>query len=213
MGQVVTLRQRKVPTIENGKVPPVRRSNKAVRTREYLTSVEVDQLMKAARDNARRYGHRDATAILVAYRHALRVSELLDLRWSDVDFKAARLNVRRLKGSISGVHPIEGDELRALRALLKLQGDTPGEFLFASERGGPMTAANFRKMLTSVADAAQLGQLKVHPHMLRHAAGFKLGNDGVDTRLLQGYMGHASISNTAQYIALNAGRYKGLWSK
>src|SRR6266404_2447502 len=109
MGQVLTMPVRKAPSATNGTVPPKHLSNAAVRTREHLTEREVEQLMTAARgDDTRRYGHRDATMILVAYRHALRVSELVNLRWSDVDFKAARLNVRRIKGSVSGVHPLEG---------------------------------------------------------------------------------------------------------
>jgi integrase len=155
MGQVVTLRTRSGPSTKNGTVPPKRRTNADVRTREHLSEREVDQLMKAARDDGRRYGSRDATMILVTFHHALRVSELVNLRWSDIDFKAARLNVRRIKGSISGVHPIEGDELRALR---KLHTENPHtEFAFVTERGGPMSAAGFRKMLARLADDAGMG--------------------------------------------------------
>ena len=116
MGQVLTMPPRRAPSAKNGTVPPKRRRNAEVRTREHLTEAEVSTLMKAATaQDRRRYGHRDATMILLAFRHALRVSELVNLRWSDVDFKAARLNVRRLKGSVSGLHLLEGDELRALR--------------------------------------------------------------------------------------------------
>jgi type 1 fimbriae regulatory protein FimB/type 1 fimbriae regulatory protein FimE len=202
---------RTAPSAKNGTVPPRRRTNAAVRTREHLTEREVDQLMTAARHGERRYGHRDATMILVAFRHALRVSELVNLRWSDVDFKAARLNVRRLKGSISGVHPLEGDEVRALR---KLRTENPdAEFTFVTERGGPMSAAGFRKMLARLADDAGMGALKVHPHALRHATGFTLVNKGLDTRTLQAYMGHSQISNTVRYAALDAGRFKGLWRR
>jgi type 1 fimbriae regulatory protein FimB/type 1 fimbriae regulatory protein FimE len=203
---------RTAPSTENGTVPPKRRPNAEVRTREHLTESEVDRLMKAARgDDTRRYGHRDAAMILIAFRHALRVSELVNLRWSDVDFKAARLNVKRLKGSISGVHPLEGDELRALR---KLRSDeTAAEFVFTTERGGPMSAAGFRKMLARLADDAGMSVLKVHPHALRHATGYTLANKGLDTRTLQAYMGHAQITNTVRYTALDAGRFKGIWSK
>jgi site-specific recombinase XerD len=191
-------------------VMPRRAKNADLRTREYLTGDEVEALMTAARQN--RYGHRDATMILIAFRHALRVSELVNLRWSDVDFKAARLNVKRLKGSISGVHPLEGDELRALRKL-RAQKDANAEFAFTTERGGPMSPAGFRKMLARLADDAGMGALKVHPHALRHATGFALVNKGIDTRTLQSYMGHAHITNTVRYTALDAGRFKGIWSK
>jgi type 1 fimbriae regulatory protein FimB/type 1 fimbriae regulatory protein FimE len=204
--------QRAMPNPKSGTVPPKRQTNAAVRTREHLTEREIEQLMKAATgDGDRRYGQRDATMILIAFRHALRVSELVNVRWSDIDFKAARLNVRRLKGSISGTHPIEGDELRALR---KLRSENPdAEFTFLTERGGPMSAAGFRKMLSRLAADAGLGALKVHPHALRHATGYALVNKGIDTRTLQGYMGHAQIGNTTRYTALDANRFRGLWAK
>lgn len=212
MTQALATTKRKAPSAANGTVPPKRQANAAVRTREHLTETEVERLMKAAGgDDSRRYGHRDATMILIAFRHALRVSELVNLRWSDVDFKAARLNVKRLKGSISGVHPIEGDELRALRKL-RAQ-DANAEFAFTTERGGPMSAAGFRKMLTRLADDAGMSALKVHPHALRHATGFALVNKGLDTRTLQAYMGHSQIANTVRYTALDAGRFKGIWGK
>jgi site-specific recombinase XerD len=212
MGQVLTMRARKQPRPVNGTLPPKRQANAAVRSREHLTEREVEALMKAAKgDDDRRYGHRDACMILLAFRHALRVSELVNIRWSDVDFKAARLNVQRLKGSISGVHPIEGDELRALR---RLRTENPAaEFVFLTERGGPMSAAGFRKMLTRLGEAAGMGALKVHPHALRHATGFTLVNKGLDTRTLQAYMGHSQIANTVRYTALDARRFKGIWSK
>jgi integrase len=211
MGQVVTMRERQAPSTNNGTVPPKRQPNAAVRTREHLTQREVEQLMKAARAGNGRYGGRDATMILVAFRHALRVSELVNVRWSDIDFKAARLNVRRLKGSISGTHPIEGDELRELR---KLRAENPdAEFAFTTERGGPMSAAGFRKLLARLGEAAGMGTLKVHPHALRHATGFTLVNKGIDTRTLQAYMGHSQITNTVRYTALDASRFKGLWTK
>jgi len=212
MTQALATAKRTTPSAANGTVTPKRQANAAVRTREHLTEAEVERLMKAASgDDDRRYGHRDATMILITFRHALRVSELVNLRWSDVDFKAARLHVKRLKGSISGVHPLEGDELRALRKLRAQDANT--EFAFTTERGGPMSAAGFRKMLTRLAADAGMGALKVHPHALRHATGFALVNKGLDTRTLQAYMGHSQITNTVRYTALDAGRFKGIWSK
>lgn len=212
MGQVVAMRGTERRVAEKRTVPPARRPNAAMRPREHLTEVEVEKLIAAARQgDARRYGHRDATMILLAFRHALRVGELVALRWSDIDFRTARLHVRRLKGSISGEHPIEGDELRALR---RLRADDPhGEFVFVTERGAPFTTSGFRKMLTRVADAAGLSELKVHPHALRHATGYALVNKGVDTRTLQGYLGHANIANTVRYTALDAKRFSGLWRR
>ena len=119
--------------------------------------------------------------------------------------------MHRLKGSVSGVHPLEGDELRALRRLRTENPDA--EFLFLTERGTPFTTSGVRKMLSRFAEDAGLGALKVHPHALRHATGFALVNRGLDTRTLQAYLGHSQISNTVRYTALDARRFKGLWRK
>lgn len=198
------------PTYENRTVDqsmPVRKANAEYRTREYLTPSEVERLIKAASNN--RHAHRDATMILVCYRHALRVSELVSLEWTQIDFNAANVHVRRLKGSTDAVHPIRGDELRALRRLRREQ-EPRSAFVFTSERGAPFTAAGFLRMVQRAGETAKLG-FPVHPHMLRHATGFKLANDGVDTRTLQAYLGHKSIGNTVRYTELAPGRFKDLW--
>ena len=103
------------PTTVNRTVTPKRPPNKDLRTRQHLTEAEVERLIKATQDN--RYGHRDATMVLVAYRHGLRAAELVDLRWEQVDFRTATLHVRRVKQGTPSTHPILGDELRALRRL------------------------------------------------------------------------------------------------
>jgi type 1 fimbriae regulatory protein FimB/type 1 fimbriae regulatory protein FimE len=105
----------KAPTIEKGTVARRRLPNANYRTREYLTEREVERLMKAAGDN--RHGHRDATMILLAFRHGLRASELCSLRWEQVDLAHGRLHVSRLKNGMASVHPLTGTELRALRRL------------------------------------------------------------------------------------------------
>jgi integrase len=115
--------------------------NSSVRTREYLTAAEIDRLMTAAR-SASRYGHRDATMILIGYRHGLRASEVCDLQWSQVELNTGRLHVRRAKNGSPSVHPLQGDEIRALRRLQREQGLSA--FVFMTERGGPMTPKAFR---------------------------------------------------------------------
>jgi len=195
------------PTHEKRTVAPKRLANAKYRQREYLTPTEVERLMKAVAKN--RQGHRDATMILVCYRHGLRVSELVSLEWSQIDFTTANLHVRRLKGSTDAVHPIRGDELRALRRLQREQ-DPKSAFVFVSERSSPFSTAGFLRMVQRAGKAAKLG-FPVHPHMLRHAAGFKLANDGVDTRSLQAYLGHKSISNTVRYTELSPTRFKDFW--
>jgi integrase len=110
--------------------------NSSVRTREYLTTAEIERLMAAARKSSR-YGHRDATMILIGYRHGLRASELRDLQWSQVELAIGRLHVRRAKNGSPSVHPMQGDEIRALRRLQREQGLS--SHVFMTERDGPMT--------------------------------------------------------------------------
>jgi len=196
------------PTTEKRTVAmPVRRKNAELRTREYLTDAEVARLTKVAGSN--RYGHRDATMILVAYRHGLRASELVDLRWDQVDFNTATLAVRRVKKGSPATHPIRGDELRALRRLEREQ-EPKSPFVFTSERGSPFTTAGFARMIERAGSAAELG-FPAHPHMLRHACGFALANKGHDTRAIQGWLGHRSITSTAIYTALAPNRFKDFW--
>jgi integrase len=118
-------------TVNRTVVTPRRRPNVELRTREYLTDAEVAKLTNAAKAN--RYGHRDATMVLLAYRHGLRASELVDLRWDQIDFDNATLAVRRAKKGTPSTHPIRGDELRALRRLAREQ-DSKSPFVFTSER-------------------------------------------------------------------------------
>src|SRR5262249_22310333 len=150
--------------------------------------------------------HRDATMLLVAYRHGLRASEACDLRWSQIDFDQARLAARRSKRGTPSTHPILGDELRALRRLRR--GNAQAEFVFRSERGSPFSAAGFARLVERAGADARLG-FKAHPHMLRHSTGYKLANDGVDTRALQHYLGHRNIQHTVRYSELATNRFDG----
>ena len=146
--------------------------------------------------------------IVLAYRHALRVSELVSLRWDMVDLKPGLLHVSRLKNGVDSVHPIRGPELRALRRLRKEYPDNP--YLFTTERKGPVTASTVRKMLARAGEKAAIG-FPVHPHMLRHSTGYKLANDGQDTRAIQHYMGHKNIQHTVRYTELSPARFKDFW--
>ena len=188
-------------------VMPVRPKNADVRTREYLTDDEVQRLIEAAKAN--RHGHRDATMILVAYRHGLRASELTDLRWDQVEFTSATLHVRRVKQGTPSTHPILGDELRALRRLQREQ-HPKSPFVFTSERGTPFTTAGFARMIERAGVEAGFG-FKAHPHMLRHACGYALANKGHDTRALQAYLGHKNIQHTVRYTELSPARFKDFW--
>jgi integrase len=195
------------PTTVNRTVTPRRRPNSELRTREYLTEAEVMQLTDAAKDN--RYGHRDATMILLAYRHGFRAAELVDLRWDQIDFASATLHVRRVKQGTPSTHPVRGDELRALRRLQREQAPK-SPFVFTSERGAPFTTAGLARLVERAGARGRLG-FKAHPHMLRHACGFALANQGHDTRALQAYLGHRNIQHTVKYTELAPTRFKDFW--
>jgi type 1 fimbriae regulatory protein FimB/type 1 fimbriae regulatory protein FimE len=207
MGQVVELpRRRKQARIAvNGKVPPHRQPNRATRTREYLTPDEVYRLVAAATG---RHGSRDQALLTIMYRHGLRVTEAVSLRWDQVDLKAGLLHVNRLKNGVSSTHPLRGPEIRRLRQLKRDWPESP--CLFVSERGGPMTSSNVRKLVSRAGKAAGL-PFPTHPHMLRHACGYKLANDGHDTRALQHYLGHRNIMHTVRYTEMVPGRFKDFW--
>jgi integrase len=186
---------------------PRRPPNSELRSREYLTPTEVDQLMTAAKGN--RHGHRDATMLLVCYRHGFRAAEICDLRWSQVDLDQARIHVKRVKKGTPSVHPLQGDELRALRRL-KRENPAHSDFVFMTERGGPFTTVGFAFLVSRAGVRAGL-PFKTHPHMLRHACGYKLANDGQDTRSLQAYLGHRNINHTVRYSELASNRFDGFW--
>jgi hypothetical protein len=163
--------------------------------------------MAAARKSGR-YGHRDATMILIAFRHGLRAFELCDLQWHQVELAAGRLHVRRVKSGTPSVHPLQGDELRALRRLQR--GQPPSSHVFATERGGPMTPKGFNTLMRRIGERARM-PFPVHPHMLRHACGYALANAGHDTRALQAYLGHKNIQHTVRYSELAPDRFTDFW--
>jgi type 1 fimbriae regulatory protein FimB/type 1 fimbriae regulatory protein FimE len=194
------------PTTQKRTVMPKRAKNADLRTREYLTEQEIEALLAAARQT--RHGHRDATMILIAFRHGLRASEAVDVRWDQVDFNRAVLHVRRAKGGTPSVHPLTGAEMRALRRLQRESDASP--FVFVSERDAPFTTAGFARMVDRAARSASFG-LKTHPHMLRHACGYALANAGHDTRAIQAYLGHRNIQHTVRYTELAPERFRSFW--
>jgi integrase len=186
---------------------PIRPANADLRSREYLTAAEVERLIKATRDG--RYGHRDATLILIAFRHGLRASEICDLEWSQVEFgRSASLHVRRVKNGKPSVHPLRGDEVRALRELRRQFPDS--SFVFATERGGPFTPDAINRHIKRLGERAGFN-FPVHAHMLRHGCGYALANAGHDTRAIQDWLGHRSIQHTVRYTELAPTRFKDFW--
>jgi site-specific recombinase XerD len=199
--------RRRTPIAVNGTVPPRRVRNATRRPREYLTVKEVELLMETARTRGR-YGHRDATMIFIAFRHGLRPAEVCALRWDMVDLVQGLLHVRRVKNGTPSVQPLGGGELRALRKLKR--EEIASRFVFMTERAAPITVAGYRKMIARTGESAQF-PFPVHPHMLRHACGYKLANDGQDTRAVQHYLGHKNIQHTVRYTELSPERFKSFW--
>lgn len=180
------------------RIPPRRRPNADLRPREHLTAGEVGRLLRAAARRPGRHGPRDAAMVLLAYRHGLRAGELVDLRWDQVDLEAGLLRVRRLRNGEAGLHALGAGTRRALRRLSAGNGTVATAPVFASERGGPMTPAAFRKQLAAAARVAGL-PFPVHPHMLRHACGMALARAGRDPRAIQAWLGHRNARHAARY--------------
>ena len=178
-------------------------------SRDYLHSSEIDKLLMAAKSFPR-HGLRNHLMILVAYRHALRISEVTNLRVSDINLDEGRIYCRRLKGSVTNTHPMDGDEIRLCRRWFKERPKTAIDFIFVSERGSPLTRQSAWRIVAEAGERAKL-DLDIHPHMLKHSCGYYLANKGLDTRLIQDYMGHKQIQNTVRYTATNAKRFEGLW--
>jgi integrase len=187
--------------------PPLKIPNLQKRSREHLFPTEVAAMISAAKKIGR-YKLRDSTLILMAYRHGLRVSELVALRWEQVDFTGGTIYINRLKHGVSSTHPLRGVELRALRQLQREYPDS--NYLFISERGTVMASATARGIIERAGKTAGLS-LSVHPHMLRHACGFYLASRGHDTRAIQAYLGHRNIQHTVRYTELSSKRFQEFW--
>jgi integrase len=194
------------PSNENHSVP-VRPPNSELRTREYLTPAKVEKLIKAAKDG--RWGHRDTTLVLTALRHGLPASEVCDLEWSQVEFgRSASLHVRRAKNGKPSVHPLRGDEIRALRELRRLFSDSG--FVFPIERGSPFTPDAVSRPIKRIGERAGF-DFPANARMLRHGFGYALANAGHDTRALQDWLSHRSVQHTVRHTELAPTQFKDFW--
>jgi site-specific recombinase XerD len=173
--------------------------------RDYLLPHEANALIEAA-GRAGRRRLRDQVLLRLMYQHGLRASEAKHTKWTDFDLTSGSgpktFHVRRLKGSVDSLHTLDRDEVSAL---WKLKAISTSPFVFVSERGAPLSPDMIARIVERAAQTAKLG-FHVHPHMLRHATGYALPNEGTDTRLIQDFLGHASIANTVRYTRLAPGR-------
>jgi type 1 fimbriae regulatory protein FimB len=192
------------------RIPRIETLDKTINDRKHLTPVEVEKLLAATRGG--RHEVRDRCLLLLMFRHGLRVSEACSLRLSQVDLESRVLHVARLKKGLSTTHPLRGDELRALKAwLVERAGLKPkGASLFVSDRRTPLNRRTAWLAIRTYGELAGL-PLDAHPHMLRHACGFALADQGADTRLIQDYLGHRNIQHTVRYTATNPARFERLW--
>jgi site-specific recombinase XerD len=199
---------------ESSEMRPVeskgRKTNGVYRVREHLTEAEMTKLLVALKRN--RHGHRDWLIGLMIYRHGLRVSEACDLRWDDIDLTKRTIIVRRLEGSADSSHYLERDELAGLKLLRHQQAVKyiKSAYVFVNERGQPFGRMGIARMIERAGEAAEL-PFAVHVHMLRHSTGYALAAKGMDTRRLQHYLGHASITNTVRYTAMSPEPFKNIW--
>ncbi len=179
-----------------------------VRTREYLFPEEVEAMLSVIKKSKSRHSHRNYTLILLIYRHGLRLSEAAALRWEQIDFKGGTIYVKRVKHGTPSTQPLYGEEIRALR---KLQRDYPDSaYVFQSNRHSPLAKDTIAGIIEQAGRLAGL-PFPVHTHMLRHSTGYYLANRGIDTRIIQSYLGHRNIQHTVRYTDLASARFQGLW--
>jgi type 1 fimbriae regulatory protein FimB len=178
--------------------------------RKHLVVNEVDKLLEAAKGS--RYAARDRCLLLLLFRHGLRVSEACGLVLSQVDVSSRVLHVTRLKAGLSTTHSLRGDELRLIKAWLvaRARMEPETDAFFISERRTPLSRKTAWLLVRAYGRAAGLA-IEVHPHMLRHACGYALADQGADTRLIQDYLGHRNIQHTVRYTATNPARFERLW--
>ncbi len=177
-------------------------------SRDHLTPQEVKRLIEAVKKKGGWYSVRNSILILMLYRHGLRRIEAAHLRWSDIDLSEGTIYIRRVKGSRSGRHPLQGDEMRALKRLKRDYAPSP--FVFISTRHSPLSERTISHIVHQAGLLAGF-DFVVHSHLLRHACGYYLANKGVDTRIIQDYLGHTNIQNTVRYTQLCAARFEALW--
>jgi type 1 fimbriae regulatory protein FimB len=178
--------------------------------RKHLTGREVERLIAAIKGG--RNEARDRCLVLLMFRHGLRVSEACGLLLEQVDTESRVLHVRRLKGGLSTTQPLRGEELRAIRGWLTERSrlKPPCSSFFVSEQLKPLHRSTVNYALKNYGELAGL-PVAVHPHMLRHACGFALADQGADTRLIQDYLGHRNIQHTVRYTASNPARFERFW--
>ncbi|MFV0547707.1 MAG: tyrosine-type DNA invertase [Limnobaculum xujianqingii] len=179
--------------------------------RKYLTASEIERLLDVSRQGSN--PERDYCLIRMCFIHGCRVSEINSWRLSDIDLAHNRIFIRRLKNGLSTIHPLYELERDALTAWLNVRARhryMTKEWLFLSQKGNRLSRQRIYDILRDCGRRAGL-DVNAHPHMLRHACGYALADKGMDTRLIQDYLGHRNIQHTVLYTATNAQRFLRAW--
>jgi site-specific recombinase XerD len=166
---------------------------------DFLTQDELRRLFDVI-DSKRHYA-----IFLVAYRHGLRGSEVGMLRTADLDLRQYRLRIHRLKNSLAGLHPLQADELKAVKAYLK-ERDSTAPALFLSRNHTPISRRRLDELMKHYGQRAGIPESKRHFHVLKHSMATHLLDAGADLRFVQDWVGHASIKNTVIYAQLTSRR-------
>jgi site-specific recombinase XerD len=176
-----------------------RTKNRDVRVNEYFTDEQRLSLQKSARTV------RDELIVLLSYRHGLRVSELVNLKWAQFDFAKKLVKVFRVKNGTDSIQPVSDEEIALLQKL-----ERSGEYLFINpDTNKPISTRQVDRIIKELGERAELGFI-AHHHMLRHSVGMKLTAKGVDLRGVQGFLGHKSLHVTLTYAHLLEDRFIGM---
>jgi integrase len=165
----------------------------------FLTQDEMRRLLSAIDSK------RDYAIMLLAYRHGLRASEVGLLRRGDFDQKQYRIRIHRLKNSLAGIHPLQPDEVKALKAYLKERSSSAPP-LFLSRNDTPISRRRLDELIKRYGERADIPESKRHFHALKHSIATHLLDAGADLRFVQDWVGHASIKNTVIYAQLTSRR-------
>ena len=165
------------------------------RTIHFLTQDELRRLFKVIKSK------RDKAIFLVVYRHGLRASEIGLLQRADVDARQGRISIHRLKGSISGVYPMQPDVLKAVRSYLRTRTDE-SPYLFVSNRNVPIGRFMLLHLMQTYGKLAGIPPEKQKFHCLKHSIATHLLDAGADLAFVKDWLGHANIQNTTLYARL-----------
>lgn len=185
-----------------------------MKTRRYITQGEWNTLMRSIPDT--KESVRDRCILTMMYIHGLRVSELANIQLSCLSLESNEIYIRRIKNGFSTTHPIQNEEKVLLLRWLKLRQEKLGEktspWLFISARRQRISRQQVYTLVREYGGIADL-PVRLHPHVLRHSCGYALANQGLDTRLIQDYLGHRNIRHTVHYTASNCKRFSRVWAE